>query len=343
MTKSILGGAVAIVLLGAGHALAQYSTRSAYDPNSSHPTEVIQDLKRLSPERRVDTAMALFRGMSASGPKIATQILLAERAEYVVAKIADAIAFDVVFQEEERRRYAYIVLAAKQEWRDPRTYELLSGGLLDWRVDKVCRIAFEQAPLDRRRDAATTLANQLEIWYTTYGPATADVLKILGSYGAAGSPALDMVQRIFISPTDRWHENRVLAGKTMAQIGGLQMALTKYTHMDTTQYKGALEGLVFLGELEPSPYVRDPTGAKVARRLVLDALNLSAVGVIRGSLQAIPLIYGREMYVSSASGKQLNPELKNALIAAAENQQDATLRSVMVTVLRQYEAGALNQ
>jgi hypothetical protein len=287
--------------------------------------------------------MALFRGMSQSGTMIATQILLAERAEYVVAKIADAIAFDVAFQEKERRRYAFIVLAAKQEWRDPRTYELLTEGLLDWRVDEVCRLALEQAPLDRRVDAATTLANRLEQWYTTQGPVTADALKILGGYGASASPAMDMVERVFISPMDRWHENRQLAGVTIAQIGGLQTAMTKYRQMDSTQYKGALEGLTFLASLEPSPYLQDPTGAKLARKLTLDALDLSAVGVVRASLQAIPSVYGSDMFVNTAAGKQLNPELKNALIASAENQKDETLRGVLVTVLRQYEAAADRQ
>jgi hypothetical protein len=339
----ICKGLLAVVVIGilyAAPASAQYGHRNVYDPNRTHPTQVIEDLKRLSPERRVDTAMALFRGLSQSGPKIATQILLAERPEYVVGKLADAIAFDIVFQENERRRLAFIVLAAKQEWRDPRTYELLTDGLLDWRVDEVCRLALEQAPLSRRPDAAVTLANRLESWYTQHGPVTADVLTILGSYGASASSAMEMIERIFISPMDRWPENRVLAGVTIARIGGLQMALTKYRHMDSTQYEGALEGLTYLADLVPSPYETDRTGAKVARKLALDALNWSAVGVFRASLLAIPPIYGSEMYVASADGKQLNPELKNALIAAAEKQQDATLRGVLVTVLRQYEAAA---
>ena len=326
----------------AAPACAQYSSDSRYDPNRTHPTEVIRDLQMLSPERRVDTAMALLTGPSDSGPKIATQILLAERAEYVVPRIVDAISFDVQFEDPDKRRFAFIVLASKQEWPNPRTYELLADGLLDFRVDDVCRLAFEQAPPDRRGQAAATLGDRMERWYQQQGPATGAALGILGAYGKDGTSAFEMVKRIFLEPSQRFPDNRVTAGLTLAQIGGLHRAIELYTHMDSLQYVGALSGLAWLGGQSPSPYTVDPARARQAQAITVEALALPAQSVVRAALETLPLVYGDSLYVAEGTARVLHPNLKAGLIAGAEKQTDPLLRNVLVTSLRQYEASAAN-
>lgn len=322
---------------------AQYSSDFRYDPNTSHPTEVIRDLQMLSPEKRVDTAMYLFKGVKDTGPKIATQILLAERPEYVVPRIVDAIAYDVLFEDQDRRRYAFIVLVAKQDWPHPMTYDLMSDGLLDFRVEEVCRIGFEQAPPGRRQQAAVSLADRLQRWYQQHGPATGVALEILGSYGNDGAPALEMIRRIFLEPSTSWPENRAKAGLAFAQVGGLQRAIELYTHMDSLQYLGALSGLAWLGEQSPSQYKRDPARARQAQAITLEALPWPSRSVVRAALATVPLVYGDSLYVVEGSVKVLHPGLKAGLIAGAEKQTDPLLRDVLITSLRQYEAAAANQ
>lgn len=339
--KATVGLASGLVLLAlACPTLAQYSSDFRYDPNRTHPSEVIQNLQMLSPEQRVDTAMSLFKGVSDSGPKIATQILLAQRPEYVVQKIVDAIAYDVLFQDKDRRRYAFIVLAAKQEWPNPMTYDLLSDGLLDMRVENVCRLGLEQAPAPQRPLATRALARRLEEWYLQHGPAAGVALEILGSYGKDAMVAAPMVERIFLSPSATWPQNRETAAVTLAQIGGLPMATDIFKHMDTVQYKGAMAGLAWLGTLTPSPYATDSARAGAARQLTLDALALPSAGVVNSALQTLPGVYGAAMFVAVDEQKALNPELKTALISAAEKQADPALRNVLVTALRQLEAAA---
>jgi len=299
---------------------------------------VLQDLKMLSPERRVDTAMWLFKGVSDSGPRVATQILLAERPEYVVDKITQALTFDPLFQDEIRRRYAFVVLAAKQEWPHPMTYELLTDGLLDYRVENVCRLALEQAPELRRAEAALVMATRLEQWHQNHGPATAVLLEIIGSYGGAGLAAADMVDRIFVSKNNRWPANRSLAAKTIAQIGGVARAVDKYRHMDTIQYSGALDGLYWLAELSPSPYSPNDAGTIMAQQIVVEALAVTSTTVVQKAIYLLPLLYSGTLYEPGKVPATLNPVVKSGLIAAAEQQSDPVRRDMVITTLRQYEA-----
>lgn len=333
-------GLLALAL--AGPAQAQYSSDSRYDPNQAHSTEVIQNLKMMSPEQRVDTAMALLKGTWDSGPKIATQILLQERPEFVVPKLVDAIAYDMHLQDQDRRRHAFIVLAAKQEWPNPMTYDLLADGLLDFRVEDVCRLALENAPKAQRNQAAQSLAGRLDQWYQQHGPATGVALEVLGAYGSDAMPAAPMVEKIFLAPLDRWPENRTKAAKSLAQIGGLPMAVEKYKHMDTLQYIGAMDGLAWLGEQSPSPYASDSSRTRLARIVTLEALAVPSVGVVRGALAALPWVYGDALYLPSDTTRAVNPEVKTGLITGAEKQTDPMLRSVLVTALRQYEASTEN-
>ena len=334
---------LALVSTLAASAYAQYSSDFRYDPNRTHSTEAIQNLQMLSPEQRVDTALWLLKGVSDTGPRIAAQILMAERPEYVVQKIVDAIRFDPLFEDADRRRYAFVVLAAKQDWPNPDTYELLVDGLIDFRVENVCRIGLEQPPEARRSQAALTMARRLEDWYQAHGPATGVILEILGGYGGAAMVAAPMVERIFLAPGNPWPQNRSAAAKTLAQIGGLAMAVDKYKRMDTIQYAGALDGLAWLAELSPSPYASDAARTQQARQIVLDALAVPAVSVVRVALPTLPLVYGEALYTNAQGIQVLNPDVKAGLISGAEKQADPMLRSVLVTALRQYEAAAANQ
>jgi hypothetical protein len=332
--------ALLLALGTTGPAIAQYSSDNRYDPNTTHSTEAIQDLQRLSPEQRVDTALALLTGRSDSGPKIATQILLAERAEYVVPKLVDAIDYNVQLQQPDTRRLAFIVLAAKQEWPNGRTYDLLADGLLDYRVEDVCKLAFVKAPAAQHSLAAAALANRLEHWYTDQGRVAAVALEILGGYQADAIAVSGMVERVFLTPSIQFAENREKAALALAQIGGLPMVVDKYRHMDTVQYKGALAGLAWLGQLSPSPYAKDSVRAQQARMILLDGLAVPSTGVVHTALKTLPAVYGESLYSRSGDVKTLNPEVKSGLISGSEKQTDPVLRNDLVLALRQLETSA---
>lgn len=327
-----------LVLAWASGAGAQYSNDFRYDPNRTHPTEVLQDLQRLSPEKRVDTAMYLFLGVSDTGPRVAAQILLAEKPEYVVDKIVQALAYDPLFQDENRRRYALTVLAAKQEWPNPMTYEILVDGLLDSRVENVCRLALENVPEPRQADAALAMANRLELWYINHPPAAGVLLELIGSYGGAAVSAAPMVERVFMAKDNPWPQNRALAGKTLAQLGGLTMAVDKYHYMDTVQYSGALDGLAYLALLSPSPYEPQLAATVSARTLVIDALAVPSTTVVNKALILLPYVFGGSVYEAGKIPVSLNPQVKSGLIAAAEKQTDPARRDMLVTSLREYES-----
>jgi hypothetical protein len=321
-------------------AYAQYGNQSGYNPSVDHPTEILNNLSMMSPEQRVDTSLALLLGPSASGPPIATQILLSVHPQYVVPRLTDAILYDFRLEEQERRRYAFSVLAAKQDWNFPTTYDILSRGLADYRVDFVCRKALEQAPPGLRAVAVPYMSTRLNEWRRGDPRVTETVLEILGSYGSIAGGALDGIAYLFKIDTAGFPENRVTAGKVLAQVAGLEGALPLYQNLDTLEMKGALAGLLYLGESDPTPYRSGKEETKRARQIVSDAFIMPSAVVLQSAFKAVPTVYGDDMYVRTDSGSELNPDLKNALIAAAEKQTDERLRGALVMVLRQYENAA---
>ena len=327
-----------------GLAQAQYSAQDVYNPNRTHPSQVLLDLQMMSNEQRVDTAMSLLLGHSESGPAIATQILLNQEDQYVVDPIIRAITYEVVLENDTRRRYAFIILAAKQSWPNPATYELLTQGLIDWRVNDVCKDALMAAPLERRPDAVPVMSRYLKEWYPVHPRATAELLEILGSFGVDSRDAIDIVKLVYASPSELWPENRVYAAVTLAQIGGLSLALESYNDLDTLQYRAAIAGLEYLGSLEPSPYAAGSAQTDAALELLHGAFGTPSDSVVWAALTAVPAIYGDDLYVFEArDSATLNPQLKNALITGAEQQKDPRLRNILVAALREYEAGATGQ
>jgi len=332
---------VAVLALGVWcePAAAQYSTGDIYNPSRDHSSEILLNLRMLSNEQRVDTAMSLLLGNSDSGPPIAVEILLQQEAQYVVDPIIEAITYEWALEDDTRRRYAYIVLSAKQDWRHPRTYELLTLGLIDWRVNDVCKDALMVAPLERRPEAVPILASHLGMWYVEHPRATSELLTILGSYGPDSRRALDEIQMVYESPSELWPENRIHAAIAIAQIGGLPGVLELYSDRDTLQYRAALAGLEYLGSLEPSPYGYDQVQTQAALNLLHGGFVSASDSVVWAALRAAPVVYGETMYDSGA----LNPRLKNALITGAQEQKRPELRSTLVAVLRQFEADAARQ
>jgi len=311
-----------------GLAQAQYNAQDVYNPNRTHPSQVLLDLQMMSNEQRVDTAMSLLLGHSESGPAIATQI----------------ITYEVVLENDTRRRYAFIILAAKQSWPHPATYELLTQGLLDWRVNDVCKDALMAAPLERRPDAVPVMARYLNDWYPAHPRATAELLGILGSFGVDSRDAIDIVKLVYASPSELWPENRVYAAVALAQIGGLPLALESYNDLDTLQYRAAIAGLEYLGSLEPSPYDARSAQTQAALELLHGAFGSPSDSVVWAALTAVPVVYSDDLYVLDAvDSAMLNPQLKNALITGAEQQKNPRLRNILVAALREYEAGAARQ